>query len=267
MKVLTGWPVPVFLILIFGALISTSDAPPAGIAATFLGLGMVLLLWGVFREYSTHAEISRAISIGDGAAALALAEAQLARRSARRRGPFLVYRALAHELLGNWAAIEQDLAEAKPELMRGTGGGASWQHIAQCLRIAAWCEQSLAARTSPEQKKALLARARQTYDADVASHAAAASLGSIVATLALGRLRFAEGDLAGAKRELLPLPKNIRLGPAQRAIASHYLARIAGAEGDEAAAAKLVAQAAALTPGSWFARPLPASEIAVAEPA
>lgn len=253
MKILTGWPVPVFLILLFAALMSTSDAPPAGIAATFLGLGLVLLLWGVFREYSIHAEIMRSLAIGTGETARMAAEAQLAKRSARRRGPFLVYRAMAHELLGNWEAIEADLADAKPELLRGTGGGASWQHIAQCLRIAAWCEQSLQKGGDAQ----LLAKARQTYDEHVAPHAAAATLGSIVATLALGRLRFAEGDLAGAKEQLTPLPRNIRLGPAQRAIALHYLARIARAEGKADEEKKLIAQAAALTPSSWFAR-LPA---------
>lgn len=253
MKILTGWPVPVFLILLFASLISTSDAPPAGIAATYLGLGLVLLLWGVFREYSIHAEIARFLAIGTGETARKAVEAQLAKRSARRRGPFLIYRAMAHELLGDWGAIEADLADAKPELLRGTGGGASWQHIAHCLRIAAWCEQSLQKGGDAQ----LLARARQTYDEHVAPHAAAATLGSIVATLALGRLLFAEGDLAGAREQLTPLPRNIRLGPAQRAIALHYLARIARAEGKGEEEQKLIAQAAALTPSSWFAR-LPA---------
>ncbi len=256
MKVLTGWPVPAFLFLVFGALILTSDAPPAGVAATFFGLLLVLLLWGMFREMSVHAEISRNLSIGDGPAAARLAEVQIKKRSARRRAPFLVYRAMAHELTGTWAAIEVDLAEAKPEVLRGTGGGASWQQVANCLRIGAWCELGK------------LARARQLFDAEVAPRVAGrGAIGDIFATLTEGRLLFAEGDLAGAQRLLLPLTKNIRLGPAQRAVAFHYLARAARAEARAAEADKLLAAAAALAPASWFGKELHAAPTASLAPA
>jgi hypothetical protein len=270
MKVLTGWPVPVFLFLIFGALILTSDSPPAGIAATFFGLLLVLLLWGVFREFSLHAEISRALSVGDGPTAAKLAEAQLARRSARRRGPFLIYRAMAHELTGDWAAIDGDLAEAKPEVLRGTGGGASWQQVAHCLRVGAWCELGDVSRARAlfdeevAQRERLRAIAMRA--ADQSGQSGQSGMGSIYAILTEGRLRFAEGDLAGAQEKLAQLTKNIRLAPAQRAIAFHYLARAARLEGRAAEASKRIASAAALTPASWFAR-MPAEEPAVADKA
>ena len=67
------------------------------------------------------------------------------------------------------------------------------------------------------------------------------------------RLLLAEGELGGAERQLTPLSRNVRLGPAQRAQAFHYLAQVARQTGDAEAAARLQAQAAALAPGSVFA--------------
>jgi hypothetical protein len=244
MKLLTGWPVPVFLALVFAALMSTSDAPPAGLLAAAFGFGLVLLLWAMFRELSVHAEISRALSIGDGKTAARLAEVQLARRRGSRRGPFAIYRAMAHELCGEWSAIEPALADARPEALRGGGGGASWQQVASCLRVAARAELGE------------LAGARAVFDDDVAPRLAErGTTASIFATLTEGRLRLAEGDLAGAEDRLLPLTRNIRLGPSQRAIAFHYLARAAASRGEADEAAKLSGQAAALAPASWFAAP------------
>ena len=257
MKVLTGWPVPLFMMLVFAALISTSDASNAGVLAAGFGLLLVLLFWGMFREMSVHAEISRALSIGDGAAAARLAEVQLKKRSARRSGPFVIYRAMAHELTGRWREIEDDLAATKPEHLRGAGGGSSWQLVADCLRIGARCELGE------------VAKARALYDEAVAPRVhAQGGTGGIFSQLTEGRLRFFEGDHAVAQERLLPLTRNIRLGPAQRAIAFHYLARCAAAEGKTAEAEKLRSQAAALAPTSWFARPLPAQAPAQAsEPA
>ncbi|HRC58114.1 MAG TPA: hypothetical protein PKU97_19455, partial [Kofleriaceae bacterium] len=100
MKLLTSWPVPVFLAILFAVLISTSNASTAGTLAALFGLSLVLILWGAFRELSAHAEISRALSIGDSAGATKLADAQLGRRRGKRRGPFFIYRAMAHELGG-----------------------------------------------------------------------------------------------------------------------------------------------------------------------
>jgi predicted Zn-dependent protease len=254
MKVLTGWPVPVFMMLVFAALISTSDASNAGILAACFGLLLVLLFWGMFREFSVHAEISRALSVGDGATAARLTAVQLKKRSARRRGPFAIYRAMAHELTGNWREIEDDLAATRPEHLRGSGGGSSWQLVADCLRIGARCELGE------------VAQARALFDEAVAPRVhAQGGTGGIFSQLTEGRLRFAEGDHAAAQERLLPLTRNIRLGPAQRAIAFHYLARCAAAQGKTAEAEKLRSQAAALAPTSWFAEPLPA--IAASAPA
>lgn len=257
MKVLTSWPVPIFLLLIFAALISTSDASTAGILAAGFGLLLVLLVWGMFREFSAHAEISRALSIGDSATALRLATVELERRSARRRGPFVVYRAMAQELAGAWSDVADGLADARPETLRGTGGGASWQLVADCLRVAAWSELGE------------LQKARELYDRAVAPRSnEQAGTGGIFAQLTEGRLRFAEGDLAAAKARLTPLTRNIRLGPAQRAIAFHTLARVAQADGEEPAAVdKLYAQAAALAPASWFAKAAPGTAASAASAA
>jgi tetratricopeptide (TPR) repeat protein len=240
MKVLTSWPVPVFMALIFLALISTSDASAAGTWAAGVGLVFVLLLWSMFRELSAHAEISRALSIGDGAAALTLVAFQLTRwRRTRSRTPFYIYRAMAHELLGDWAAVEADLAAAPAAKGRG---GSSRDIMAACLQVGALCEAGKVEAARQHFDRAVAARLRSPADS-----------GSILAALAEGRLLLAEGELVRAQARLEPLTRNIRLGPAQRAIAHHYLARCARAEGRVAEAVQLHKQASALAPASWFA--------------
>jgi hypothetical protein len=240
MKLLTSWPVPLFMAGLFAVLISTSDASPAGIAAAGVGLALVLLFWSLFREGWVHAELSRALSIGDGAAAAALAEVQLQRRAGKRRAPFVVYRAMAHELLGEWAEIEALLGGAEP--LAFAGGAAAWRLSAASVRVAALAERGQ------------VDAARALFDAEVQPRLRAlGERGSAPATLSEGRLRLAEGDLGGAEATLRPLIRNIRLGPAQRAMASHYLARVAERAGRSAEAAELRKQAAALAPLRWLA--------------
>ncbi|MEZ4360560.1 MAG: hypothetical protein R3B48_10280 [Kofleriaceae bacterium] len=242
MKVLTGWPVPLFMALVFAALISTSDASLAGTLAATVGLVLVLLFWAMFREASLHAEVSRALAVGDGAAAAALADRQLARRRGPRRAPFEVYRALAHELRGEWSAIESLLGGEPASAAKFAGGQASWRLVAACVRVGALAELGE------------VAAARALYDEVVAPRREAlGERGSLPAVLTEGRLCFAEGELVRAREILTPLTRSIRLGPAQRAMAFHYLARCAERGADAAETERLVAQAAALAPSSWFA--------------
>lgn len=242
MKALTSWPVPLAMTLLFAALLWNSNASTAGILAAAVGLALVLLFWGMFREMSVHADVSRALSVGDAATARRLAEVQLARRKGAAKAPFWLYRAMAHELAGQWQECLDAVDEARPQELR-RGGAASWKLVAACLRVGAWSELGE------------VARARALFDEQVAPRVAVVGdSGSLLAQLAEGRLRLAEGDLTGALARLTPLTRNIRLGPAQRAMAFHYLARASSKQGDATAAERAQAQATALVSGGAFAR-------------
>jgi tetratricopeptide (TPR) repeat protein len=243
MKILTSWPVPVFMLALFATLISTSNASTAGILAALFGLALVLILWSVFREFSAHAEITRALSIGDGETAAKLAEVQLGRRRrTRSKAPFRIYLAMAHELRGQWDAIEPMLLAAHTETMRGGAGAGSWQQVAACLRVGARCETGHVAQARALFDKAIAPRIAVVGDST-----------SIFAAVTEGRLLYAEGEIERAEARLQPLIRNIRLSPSQRAIALHYLARCAQAAGRRSDAEQFHKQAAALAPASWFA--------------
>lgn len=242
MKALTSWPVPAAMTVLFIVLVWSSEASLAGALAAMVGLAMVLVMWALFRELSFHAEITRALSIGDVALAHRLIEVQLARRSERRRAPFLVYRAMAHELEGNWPRCAEDAEQARTgELARG--GRASWRLSAACLRAAASSELGR------------LEEARALFDEDVRPRAAALGPGgSLLAQLTEGRLLLAAGELDAAIAKLAPLTRHVRLGPAQRACALHYLGRAEALRGDEAAARRAWTQARSLTVSAVFGR-------------
>ncbi len=240
MKALTSWPVPAAMTVLFLVLVWSSEASMAGSLAAMVGLAMVLVMWALFREMSFHAEITRALAIGDAALAHRLIEVQLARRGKGRQAPFLVYRAMAHELAGDWTRCAEDAEAARTgELARG--GKASWRLAAACLRVGALCELG---RT---------AEAHTLFEADIRPRAAALGPGgSLPAQLTEGRLLLAAGEPAEAIAKLTPLTRHVRLGPAQRALALHTVGRAEAGRGDDAAAKRAFAQARSLTVAAVF---------------
>lgn len=242
MKALTSWPVPVVMTALFVVLVWTSNASLAGALAAMVGLALVLVMWALFREMSFHAEIARALSVGDAALAHRLIEAQLARQSERRRAPYLVYRATAYELEGNWPRCAED-AEAARAHDLARGGRAAWRMAAACLHTGALGELG----RSDE--------ARALFEGEVRPRATALGPGgSLPAQLAEGRLLLASGELDAAVEKLTPLTRHVRLGPAQRACALHYLGRAEAARGDDAAAKRAWTQARSLTVSAVFGR-------------
>lgn len=246
MKALTSWPVPVAMAVLFIVLVWSSEASLAGALAAMVGLAMVLVMWALFREMSFHAEITRALSIGDAALAHRLIEVQLARRNKSRRAPFLVYRAMAHELEGDWLRCAEDAEAARTsELARG--GRTAWRLTAACLRAGALCELG---RTE---------EARTVLEEDIRPRATALGPGgSLPAQLAEGRVLLAAGELDAAIAKLTPLTRHVRLGPAQRALALHNVGRAEAGRGDDTAAKRAFTQARSLTVSASFGRDLTA---------
>src|SRR5215468_9826939 len=78
--VLSRWAVPVMMTLAYALLVATSEASRTGEAWMAAGLILVMTAWFLFRRLIAAAALSRALSVGDTEALLALAERNLARR-------------------------------------------------------------------------------------------------------------------------------------------------------------------------------------------
>ncbi|MEZ4365737.1 MAG: hypothetical protein R2939_05555 [Kofleriaceae bacterium] len=226
---------PVLMVAAYLALISTSDVSGWVTVAVLLVMGVVTLLWLLFRELSVHAALTRAAAIGLPDEVLARADAELARRWTRAtRAPFQVYRAIGHELRGDFAAALAALAEVDARAL--AGGRRGWGLLAARTEIAARLELGE------------IAAARAAFDQHFAAPPASTT---VVGRELAARLRLAEGDAAGAAPELQALARDVRLGPAARAVALLCVARCGDALGDAAGAARDRAAAAALAPQTW----------------
>lgn len=228
-QVLARWAVPVMMTLAYAFLAATSETTATGTAWMALGLGFVLVVWFVFRALTEAAALARALRIGDAARLLALAERHLSRR--RRpadRARFLVARAFACELRGEFAAALAALAEARP--------GPELQPLASAVKIGALVELG----RSAAEARALVIRAPR-----------APALG----WLAEGRIAWRDDQLDTASRLFARVIDDVRAGSAIRAIAHVYVARIADAQGQAALAGRHRAAAATLAaPGATWLR-------------
>jgi tetratricopeptide (TPR) repeat protein len=99
----------------YSVLAWSSETDNTGKAWMAVGFGFVLILWIVFRLAVEGAGVSRALAVGDAEKLLAITNKQLARkRSDAARAPYLIYKALAHDLRGEHAEALADATEAKP---------------------------------------------------------------------------------------------------------------------------------------------------------
>ena len=233
---LSRWAVPVMMAIAYALLAATSDTDATGTAWMAGGFCLVLTAWFAFRALTHAAALSRALAVGDTQQLLALAGRGLPRRhrpAARAR--LLVGRGLAHLVRGEHAEALAALAEARP--------AADLQPLAAALEIAA----------------------RVELDQPTDSLAVRAPRAPWLAWLADGILAWRAGDLDAAAPLLGRVIDDIRAGSALRAIAHVYAARLAGARGDAAAAARHRAAAADLAaPDAAWLRGQPPLSIAPA---
>jgi hypothetical protein len=210
---LAGWLIPGIMTAAYIVLMFTSEVDASGAAWESIGLAFVLLLWWLFRLLTEHAAMARAVAIGDSERVAELADYQLGkRRSARGRARYLVYRALADELDGDWQAVLARLAQAEPQ--------GPWRWVAASVRVSALVELGR------------VAEARVTFDAELSRGAGIvrdAQL-AILGRLAEARLRRAEGDRAGATELLSSLVRDVRAGSGTRARAQQLLDQLSAGE-------------------------------------
>jgi hypothetical protein len=235
---LSRWAVPVMMALAYALLVATSETNATGQAWMAAGFVLVLIAWFAFRALADAAALSRALSVGDTAALIALADRAPARgRRPAARARSLVARGFALLLRGEMAAALAALDDARP--------GPELRPLVAAARIVACVE---------------LGRAIAAGDPAAASAPRTPWLG----WLAGGAIAWRDGRLDDAAPLLARVTDDIRAGSALRAIAHLYAARIASARGEPAEAVRHRAAAADLAApdAAWLRGSAPPSHAA-----
>jgi len=204
-RILSRWAVPVMMTLAYVFLAATSETNTTGKAWMGAGLGFVLVVWFLFRAMTEAAALARALSVGDVPRLFALADRHLPRK--RRpvdRARFLVARALAHALRGEFTEALAAIEEACPD--------PELAPLASVVKIGALVELG---RPVEEVRSAIVSTPRSP------------ALG----WLAEGQIAWRAGDLDIASQRFARVIDDMRAGSAARAIAHLYAARIAEARG------------------------------------
>jgi tetratricopeptide (TPR) repeat protein len=219
------------------------EGQPRGLAAVLfiVATAVMVQLWALMRDLRAHASATRAAAVGEPDELIELASENIERRmTARSRTPFYVYLAIGHQLRGEWdqalAALAQ--ADAYPRLKP------AWKLLAATARVGTLVEKGDAKE------------ARAVYDRDIVSATKRLSGPGVqlLAREAEARVRFAEGDVAGAAPLFDRMSNDIRLGPATRAMAHWYAARCAERTGATDAADRHYTDAAKLAPKTFVAK-------------
>jgi len=229
-QILSRWAVPVMMTLAYALLAATSETDMTGKAWMAVGLGFVLVAWFVFRRLTEAAALARALSVGDTARLLALADRHLSRkRRPAARAPFLVARAFAHLLRGELSEAVAVIEAARP--------GPELQPLAAAVKIGALVELG---RPAAEARAVVMIRAPRA---------------PALAWLAEGQIAWRDHQLDAAAQRFARVIDDVRAGSAIRAIAHVYAARIAEARGEAAIATRHRATAATLaTPEATWLR-------------
>ena len=188
---------PVLMAGVYTIFALTSDADNTGKAWMAIGFGFVLVIWLVFRILVEQTALARAVASGDAERLLRVTE--------RRTDPAaLAYRALAHELRGDWPAALAAAREARPQ------GNPPFEVLAAAVRVAALVETgdvAAARRTADDELEPAVGRLDKRLHPAPNHHA----------MLARARLLLAEHQRDAADAELSRVIDDIRAGDAIRA--------------------------------------------------
>lgn len=230
-KAFTSWAVPIVLALAYLFLVYNLETSLSISLLVLAGGAVVLAVWFLFRGLAAHAAISRAIAVGEPDDVVTRARHAIDHRFTRRsKLPFRVYEAIGLGLRGQW---EQSL-----EVIDAIGDApAKWRLLAGVAQIAAATE--LADRE----------RARKAMDEVTPLASRLGRAADLTLRECRARVRFVDGDLAGAGPLFKALSDDIRLGPAPRAAALYYTARCTE---DTEEARTLYERAMGLAPKTWI---------------
>jgi len=206
---IASWVLPPALMAVaYTVLALTSETDRSGDAWMAIGFAFVLILWLVFRVAVEGAGLSRALAVGDAEKLMEISTKQLGRRKGDgARAPYLVYKALAHELRGEHAEAEATVREAKP--MKEVHA-----LLATSVHIIALVELGRAGEARPLVASELEPRATRVDRRlePMAHH---------YAHLARARVLASEGKRTEANAELSKVIDDIRAGTALRARATN----------------------------------------------
>lgn len=236
-RILQSWAVPVVFGGAYAILMWSSGTSNTGKAWMAIGFAFVFVLWWMFRLLTQHAALSRAVSHGDAAMVIELTDAQLRKRkSPSGRAPFLVYRALAYELTGDWAKALATLDEAKLDAV-AAASRATWQLLAASVRVTALVETG-----KLEDARGVLTTELMPAAAKLDGRLHSSS--HLFKKLAAARILVADQKPAEARLLLQGILDDIRAGSGIRATAHFLMARIS----EPAEAAQHRAEIAKLVP-------------------
>jgi hypothetical protein len=211
-RALGSWVMPVVMAVSYTFVVVTSDTDSSVQLATraawlSVGLAFVLVVWWLFKVLVGRAALARAAMVGDGDRLREMVDYELARRRGAARAPYLVYRAFAHELGGEWPAALAALDEAGRALPPRV------RLLAGCVRVAALVETGD------------VAAARAVLDTDVAAVRPHDHAGALDVALATARVQLAENDRDGAAAALARIADDVRAAARVRAVARELLSR------------------------------------------
>jgi hypothetical protein len=229
------WIAPFALATVYAIFIWSSEPSRIAEIIAILFFIAIIAMWFWIRRLRVHAGASRLAAIGRPDELLALVARELPRRLTNgTRAPMHVFAAMARNMLGQHVAARQSLDDSG--ILPGSRQQRSWQFL--------WAAADIHARTGQGD----VAGAKRTYEQGIAPMRAMGAGVELVAIECEARIKLADGDPDGARDLLVPLVKEVRLGPGARGQLHALLAKAAQAGGDTDAAATHAAEARKLAP-------------------
>lgn len=229
------WIAPFGLATVYAVFIWSSK--PGAVAQVVAAMFFVSLIamWFWIRRLRVHAGASRLAAIGRPDELLAMVATELPRRITHgTRAPMHVFAAMAHNMLGDFAAARRSLDEAG--ITPGDKRNRSWQFL--------WGAADVHTRSAVGDVEG----AKKTFAKTIAPMRPMSGGIELIACEAEARIALAEGDPAAARERLAPMVKDVRLGPGARGQLHALLAQAAEQAGDAEAATTHRAEAKKLLP-------------------
>jgi hypothetical protein len=234
---IVSWIILVVLAVSFVVLAQTAGSSGVAIAVAALGFFFVLGLWFLYREFSLHGSLSRSISVGEPDEVWQTIGTTPPRRIGLRGSmPMALYQAMAFDQEGKFQQAI-DVLQAHPLV----GAAQRWATLSMCIKAGVY------AHLDPPSGRRLHTQLGSS------SQIRPRSSEAVLAQLADGRLLVAEKNYDQAITVLLPLSREIQLGPAPRAIAHYCLMQSYQETGDAENMQKHRREAGKLAGKLWFA--------------
>ena len=239
-RAIDTWVIPLVLVLTWVMLFASSNVRGIPAVITLFAFGLVVVMFRAYRELRVHAAAARHAAQGDPDELSALADREIEKRwTTKSRAPFHIYRSIAFQLRGEWGEARKALDAAD---LKRIGGRArrSWSMLHDAQRINLLAEEGDAAGARRVLEQDLLPMLRFVPGAGA----------KVIADEAEARVLLAERRFDAALPTYDKLAKDVRLGPATRAICRYHAAQCLD-EVEPEAAREVYLDAARIAPKTW----------------